>query len=93
HSAETLLPAVACQKIYDGVSAALRRRDAWHTYVLTKPVTLDLTFKNYLPAEVLSYLRSVQRTDSHSIRFVGQDMREVSDFVDFVDTYSPELAP
>jgi D-amino peptidase len=56
-------------------------------------VTLELSFKNYLPAEVLTYLRSVERVDSHTIRFKGRDMLEVSDFLDFVDTYSPDLSP
>jgi hypothetical protein len=27
------------------------------------------------------------------VRFVGQDMKEVSDFVDFVDTYNADLTP
>ena len=54
---------------------------------------MELSFKNYLPAEVLSYLRTVQRVDSHSIRFVGKDMSEISDFVAFVTNYSTELAP
>jgi hypothetical protein len=35
----------------------------------------------------------VQRTDSHSIRFVGRDMQEVSDFVDVLHTYNPDAAP
>ena len=36
---------------------------------------------------------SNQRADAHSVRFVGQDMQEVSDFVDFVDFYSADLTP
>jgi D-amino peptidase len=52
-----------------------------------------VSFKNYMPAEVLSYLRSVERVNSHSIRFVGKDMIEVSDFLEFVSTYSPDLSP
>jgi len=35
----------------------------------------------------------VERVDSHSIRYVGQDMVEVSDFMNFVDTYSLTLEP
>jgi D-aminopeptidase len=57
------------------------------------PVTLELTFKNYTPVEILSYLRSVQRIDSHTIRFTGKDMAEVDDFVEFVDNYNPEMTP
>ena len=60
---------------------------------ITHPITVELSFKNYRAAEVLTYLRAIQRADAHSVRFVGQDMREVSDFVDFVDFYNPDLTP
>jgi D-amino peptidase len=93
HSAETLTPAAACDQIYAGAVEAFTHRDRLHPYIVPHPVTLDLSFKNYQPAELLSYLHVVQRVDSHSIRFVGQDMREVTDFIDVVDRYSPDLAP
>lgn len=93
HSAETLTPGAACDLIYNGVLAALAHRDRRHPFKLSHPVALDLSFKNYMPAEILSYLRSVERVDSHSIRFVGQDMREVTDFIDVVDWYNADLNP
>jgi D-amino peptidase len=93
HSAETLTPEASCERIAAGVKAALNRLHEFKPYVVKTPVTLEITFKNYMPAEMISYLRSVQRVDSHTIRFVGKDMAEVSDFVDVVDGYSPDLAP
>lgn len=93
HSAETLTPGASCQKIGAGVKAALARLHDFKPYVIKTPVTLEISFKNYMPAQILSYLRIVQRVDSHTIRFVGKDMAEVSDFVDVVDGYSPDLAP
>ena len=93
HSAETLTPAASCDAIYKGALAAIQHRDRRHAYVLKTPITLDISFKNYQAAEILSYLRSVQRTDSHSIRFVGRDMQEISDFVDVLHTYNPDAAP
>jgi D-amino peptidase len=93
HSAETLTPAEACDRIYAGVLAALTRKDHRQPYGITHPVTLDLTFKSYMPAEILSYLRSVERVDSHTIRFVGHDMQEVTDFIDVVDIYNADLTP
>lgn len=62
-------------------------------YVLAHPITLDVSFKNRMPAEVLSYLRSVERTDARSIRYVGRDMQEISDFFNVVNEYSADLAP
>ena len=93
HSAETLTPEASCQKIDAGVKAALARLHDFKPYVIKTPITLEISFKNYMPAQILSYLRIVQRVDSHTIRFVGKDMAEVSDFVDVVDGYSPDLAP
>ena len=72
---------------------ALHRLPEFKPYVLKAPITLELTFKNYTPAEILSYLRVVQRVDSHTIRFVGKDMAEVDDFLEFVDGYSADLTP
>jgi D-amino peptidase len=93
HSAETLTPAASCDKIYAGVKSAFGRLHDFKPYVIKNPVTLEITFKNYTPAELLSYLRSVQRVDSHTIRFVGKDMDEIDDFEEFVGNYSADLAP
>ena len=93
HSAETITPAASCERIAAGVKAALGRTRELKPYVLKIPIQLEVTFKNYMPAEVLSYLRSVQRVDSHTIRFVGKDMEEVSDFVEFMDNYNADLTP
>ena len=93
HSAETLTPEASCEKIAAGVKSAMGRLRDFKPYILKTPITLELSFKNYLPAEVLSYLRTVQRVDSHTIRFVGKDMAELTDFLAFVTNYSPELTP
>jgi D-amino peptidase len=93
HSAETLTPEVSCERIFIGVKSALSRVHDFKPYVIKTPVTLEITFKNYTPAELLSYLRSVQRVDSHTIRFVGKDMDEVDDFEEFVGNYNADLAP
>ena len=93
HSAETLTPAAAVEKIYQGALSAVAHRDQRKPYVVSTPVTLDISFKSYTSAEIVSYLRSVERTDAHSIRFVGRDMAEVMDFIVFLDYYSPEMAP
>ena len=54
---------------------------------------LRRTFKHYRPGEVLSYLSIVERTGSHSIRFTGRDIVEVSRFLEFLGEYSAELTP
>ncbi|PYT89897.1 MAG: aminopeptidase [Acidobacteria bacterium] len=93
HSAETLTPEASCERIGAGVKAALARLHDFKPYTVKTPVTLEISFKNYTPAQMLSYLKVVERVDSHTIRFLGKDMAEVSDFVDVVDGYSPDLTP
>jgi D-amino peptidase len=93
HAAESLTPAAACDKIYEGALSAVAHRNQHKPYVLQAPITLDISFKSYTSAEIVSYLRSVERTDAHSIRFVGRDMAEVMDFIVFLDYYSPEMTP
>jgi D-amino peptidase len=93
HSANSLTPEASIAGIAQKVKAALARRGDFKPYVVAAPITLDVSFKHYMPAEVLAYLKIVQRVDSHSIRYVGQDMVEVSDFMDFVESYNLALEP
>jgi D-amino peptidase len=93
HAASTMTPQAAQALIKERVRAAVARRASLRPYRLTAPVRLDLTFKNYRPAEVLAYLPIVQRTDAHSIRFTGRTVLEVSRFLQFVGAYEPGLTP
>jgi D-amino peptidase len=93
HSARTLTPQAACDAIREAARRAIAERKSRKPFTVTMPVTLDLRFKNYRPAEVLAYLPIVERTDAHAIRFRGKDMVEVSRFLEFVDEYEPGLAP
>ncbi len=93
HSARTMMPEASYRLIREKVREAIRRLDEFKPYRLATPVTLDVRFKNYRPSEVLAYLPIVERTDSHSIRFVGKDMVEVSKFLEFILTYSASLEP
>ncbi len=93
HSARTLMPEAANDLIREKVRRAIGRISDFKPYRLDTPITLDVRFKNYRPSEVLSYLPIVERTDAHSIRFVGKDMVEVSKFLEFMLTYDGSLAP
>ena len=93
HSARTLLPEPAREVIADHARTALGRLEEFSPYRLEGPLTLDLTFKNYMPAEVLAYLPNVDRVDSHTVRFVAGDAVELSRFIQFATTYSASIAP
>ena len=93
HSARTLTPEAAYAVIKERVRAAFGRLDDFRPYVLETPIRLEVTFKNYQPAEILAYLPNVDRVDAHSVRFIGQDMVEVSRFLEFLGTYEAGLTP
>jgi D-amino peptidase len=93
HAAATMTPAAAQALIRAKVKTGVARRGEMRPYVLEKPVRLDVSFKHYRPAEILSYLSIVERTGAHSIRFTGRDIVEVSRFLEFLGEYSAELAP
>ena len=93
HSAATMTPKAAQALIRQRVKAGVEKRAAARPYVLRGEVTLDMSFKNYRAAEILAYLPIVKRTASHSIRFVGRNILEVSRFVEFVNTYQTDLTP
>jgi D-amino peptidase len=93
HSARTLMPEAAQDLIRDKVKRAVGRIGEFKPYKLTTPIRLDVTFKNYRPAEVLSYLSIVKRTDAHSVRYEAKDMIEMSRFITFMMNYDAELTP
>jgi len=93
HSARTMTPAAGQRLIEEKVKTAIGRIPEIEPYRLSTPVTLDLRFKSYRPSELLAYLPIVERTDAHSIRYVGKDIIAVSKFLEFVMHYSAELEP
>jgi D-aminopeptidase len=72
---------------------ALQRLDEFEPLVLSRPITLDLRFKNYRPSQVLALLPIVERTDAHSIRYVGEDIIAISKFLEFALSYDSRLEP
>jgi len=93
HAAATMTPQAAQKLIRETVKAGVSRRAELRPYVLRPPIRLDMSFKNYRQAELLTYLPNVERTASHAIRFTGRDMVETSKFLQFVDDYSSTLVP
>ncbi len=93
HSAKTVMPEVANALIREKVTAALGRLEDFSPWRLQGPIRAEVSFKNYLPAELLAYLPIVDRVDSHTIAFTGQDMLEVSRFLAFIGRYRPDISP
>lgn len=93
HSAKTLTPEAARERVRDAVQRALANRARFKPLAVKSPSTLELRFKNYRPAEILAFLPNVERIDAHSVRFVGRDILEVARFLSFATNYEPGLEP
>lgn len=93
HAANTLTPQASYDAIRDRVRAAMARRGDFKPYKVQGPVTVDVSFKNYMPVEVLGYLPLFERVDSHSIRFRARDMAEASAIMEFISEYRADITP
>jgi D-amino peptidase len=93
HSALTITPQAALVEIGQKVKAGLARRASLRPYKPQGALVVDVTFKHYLPAEVLAYLPMFERTSAHAIRFRPKDMAEAASIMEFIGEYRPDLSP
>jgi len=93
HAARTLTPEAARETIQKAVRRGVERRAERRPYTLKAPLEVELRFKNYRPAEVLSWMPGVERADAHAVRFRARDMIEATRFLEFALTYQANLEP
>ena len=93
HSARTLTPEAAYEVIRTRTKSAIDRIEDFEPYVLDTPIELELSLKHYQPVELLSYLSNVEKVNSHTIRFTGDNITEVSNFLTVVTSYRIDLQP
>ncbi len=83
-SARTLLPKESRQRIADGVSAALSRVGEFRPKVLPGPIEVDVRCGRRYSAELLDYMPMIERMDAYTVRFIGEDMVDVSRYLSFL---------
>jgi D-amino peptidase len=93
HAATTLMPQAALELIGDKVAAAMEHMSEREPFVLDPPIELEVSLKNYRPAQLLTYLPFVEQVDSHTIRYTADDMVVISKFLEFITSYEVSLAP
>jgi D-amino peptidase len=93
HAARTLMPEAAYALIETRARSAIAGLASARPYRVDHPVTLEVRFKNYRPSQLLAFLPIVERTDAHSIRYVGDDILAVSRFLQFLTGYDAGLEP
>lgn len=93
HAAATMPPEASQALIRSRAKAAIERLRGMKPFVVPAPIQLELTYKNYTPAEMMAYLPGVERVDSHTIRYVGKSIIDVSRFMGFAMGYRADLTP
>jgi D-amino peptidase len=93
HAAENLVPAEAQRQIRAAATKAVQKSAQIKPAKAAQPVTIDLTFHFYRPAELLAYLPNVERTGARSVRWKSADMASAMKFMEFAMSYNVELQP
>lgn len=93
HSAETITPAAGFALIESASERALTKPARVAPFRIKGPLTIDLTFHFYQPAEVLSWLPMFERTGSRSVRYRAKNVVEATKLLAFILTYSAGLQP
>jgi D-amino peptidase len=93
HSARNLSPTAARAVIADAVRKGMARRGTKDLPRAASPVRLEIRFKSYRPAEILSWLPGAERVDAHAVAYTVEDMPAASRFLAFVLNYQADLTP
>lgn len=94
HAATVMTPEASQALIRDKARAAISRLREMRTYAEpTGPVRLELTYKNYTPAEMIAYLPGVERVDAHTVRYTGRSILDISRFIQVATGYRSDLTP
>ncbi len=93
HAAAVMPPEQSQALIKARARVAMERLKEMKPYIERSPVQLDLVYKNYTPAEMMAYLPGVERVDSHTIRFTGKSILEISKFMQVATGYRSDLTP
>jgi D-aminopeptidase len=84
YSAVMMAPEEAQRLIRQGVKRGIERRGEIRPYKTRHPVELDLTFKNVIDAELVSFLPGVQRPRGNETILRARDMIEASRFLEAI---------
>jgi D-amino peptidase len=81
YSGTMIHPEESQRLIREGVKRGLARRKELKPYKLERPVKLEITFKNAVYAEVLSYLHDVERPRGNTVVFAARDALDATRFI------------
>ena len=93
HAAAVMTPESSQALIRAKAKAALSRLKDFKATPAKGPFQLELSYKSYTPAEMMSYLPGTERVDAHTIRFRAASIVDISRFLEFAISYRADLTP
>ncbi len=93
HAAAVMTPEASQALIRAKAKAAVLRLKEFRPTPARGPFQLELTYKSYTPAEMMSYLPGTERVDAHTIRFGAASIVDISRFIEFAISYRSDLTP
>ncbi len=76
HAAKSLAPAVACRRIREATTKALKRKKTRH-FTIEAPITLEVDFSKTVEADMAEITPGAIRTGGRTVAFTHHDYREV----------------
>lgn len=76
HAARSLAPAVACRRIREAATKALKRKGA-KAFTIEAPITLEADFSKTVEADMAELVPGSMRTSGRTVAFTHHDYREV----------------
>ena len=76
HAARSLAPAVACRRIREGATKALKRKGA-KPFTVEAPITLEADFSKPVEADMAELVPGSIRTSGRTVAFTHHDYKEV----------------
>ncbi|MEQ1691154.1 MAG: M55 family metallopeptidase, partial [Gemmatimonas sp.] len=93
HAAAVMTPEASQALIRAKAKAAMLRVKEFRPQPARGPFRLELSYKSYTPAEMMSYLPGTERVDSHTIAFRASSIVDISRFLEFAIAYRADLTP
>src|SRR5512142_1280488 len=76
HAARSLAPVVACRRIREAVTKALKRKGA-RPFTMEAPITLEADFAKTVEADMAELVPGSMRTSGRNVAFTHHDYKEV----------------
>lgn len=87
HSSLNPSTKVAHARIRAGVANALQNRGRYVPFAVEGPLTVDLTFRKHVQAELVALLPGTERIGAHDVRMKSDSILELAKFIEFLGHY------